>query len=133
MIGHPAPSREGVRNSNHGQRCDRRDGWVGPKFRPERLQASLGDGCWLSTRAKWRSFQRARGSVSTRCLTEPTLLEIARHSLATSRAGQEGDHFDAQLTVWERQRGINTWPGCKTCTRTLVRAHCQPVFSLLRD
>ena len=30
MIGHPAPSREGVRNSNHGRRCDRRDGWVGP-------------------------------------------------------------------------------------------------------
>ena len=32
---------KGVRNSNHGRTCDRRDVWVGPKFRPDRLHASL--------------------------------------------------------------------------------------------
>jgi hypothetical protein len=29
MIGHPAPSREGVRRTNHGRSFDRRDLWVG--------------------------------------------------------------------------------------------------------
>ncbi len=33
LIGHPAPS-PGVRSSNHGRACDRRDGWVGPSSGP---------------------------------------------------------------------------------------------------
>jgi hypothetical protein len=34
LMGIPLPNR-GVRTCNHGRRCDRRDGWVGPKFRPK--------------------------------------------------------------------------------------------------
>src|ERR1700675_770482 len=31
LIGHPAPSSEGVRRNNHGRSFDRRDVWVGLK------------------------------------------------------------------------------------------------------
>src|SRR5215469_3511403 len=41
LKGHPAPSREGVRRTNHGRSFDRRDVWVGLKP-TARLRASRG-------------------------------------------------------------------------------------------
>src|SRR2546430_4622596 len=47
---------------------------------PERLQRAFGAECQRSsTRPKWRCSQRRSGRVATTELTEPTLLEIARH------------------------------------------------------
>jgi len=77
-IGPPAPSSEGVRSSNHDRKCGRRDGWDGPKYRPQDYtRALVSVVAWIDLiRAKWRSSPSAYGSTPTTTLTEPTLLEM---------------------------------------------------------
>src|SRR5271169_2060241 len=77
-MGHPAPSREGVRRSNHGRSFDRRDVWVGLKptdrlranrSRQGREERQLRKRKTKTLLSEWRSLLK-------KCLTGPTLLRV---------------------------------------------------------
>src|SRR5882762_4497114 len=75
-MGHPAPSREGVRRSNHGRSFDRRDVWVGLKP-TARLRTSRGRRCEKSTKANKTTLRSEGRSTLKKNLTGPTLLEMS--------------------------------------------------------
>jgi len=71
---------EGVRSSNHDRKCDRRDGWDGPKYRPQDYtRALVSVVAWIdSIRAKWRSSPSAYGSTPTTTLDRADVVRDGR-------------------------------------------------------
>src|SRR5882762_8543065 len=78
-MGHPAPSREGVRRNNHGRSFDRRDVWVGlkPTARLRTNRAWRGRSEKTTKEAEEKTLLSEWRSLLKKCLTGPTLLEMS--------------------------------------------------------
>ncbi len=103
MIGHPAPQTRGVRTSNH-DRSWRSKRWLGrTEFLTPTIRSELKVGKRKpSTRAKWRSSKSACRRALKKCLTPPTLLEMAifRQSFRTVSLMREDAHVSTRWTIW---------------------------------
>jgi hypothetical protein len=79
LMGHPAPSREGVRRTNHGRSFDRRDVWVGlkPTARLRTSRTCRGPSERQRRKRKKKLLLSKWRSLLKKCLTGPTLLEMS--------------------------------------------------------
>src|SRR6267378_1334831 len=78
-MGHPAPSREGVRRNNHGRSFDRRDVWVGlkPTARFTNEPCLSGPINKTAKETEEKTLLSESRSLLKKCLTGPTLLEMS--------------------------------------------------------